>query len=111
MLRNALAALLLLTQLGMLGYARVEPSAHFHWAPYDVQNEYWIDVRIDGRALSSSEIAARYREPAVGIDFHAIEHVLDVVRQYEETYGRADGASVAVRYRVNGGPMRHWRWP
>lgn len=110
-MRLFLALTYLAFQLVMLVYARFEPSSHFHWAPFDIHNEYWISVEIDGRSLSDQEIADRYNEPAVGIDPHAIEHLLAVVARYEQTYGKNDNASALVRYRVNGREMQQWRWP
>ena len=89
-MRLFLALTYLAVQLVILVYARFEPSAHFQWAPFDIQNEYWISVDIDGRALSLEEIANRYHERAIGIDPHAIEHLLAVVTRYEQTYGEND---------------------
>lgn len=98
-------------QVVMLVYGRFDPSAYFHWAPFDIQNEYRIEVEIDGRELSEDEIAQRYNKRAVWVDTHAIEHLFRVISQYEKTYGRDDGASVLVRYQVNGRETREWHWP
>jgi hypothetical protein len=110
-IRTILATTYLLLQIVMLVYARIEPDAYFHWAPFDTQSEYRISVKIDGRVLSSEEVSQRYQEPSQGIDFHSIEHLLQLVRQYESTYGKKDKAIVMVRYRINGGAMKHWLWP
>lgn len=111
MIRFLAAALLLAFQVGMIGYARFVPSRYFCWAPMDSQNLYEITVVIAGRELGAEEIEARYRQPAVGGNWQAIQHVLDKVRQYEETYGRDDGAEVTVSYTVNGHPRETWMWP
>ena len=111
MIRFLAAALLLAFQVGMIGYARFVPSRYFCWAPMDSQNLYEITVVIAGRELGTEEIEARYRQPAVGGNWQAIQHVLDKVRQYEETYGRDDGAEVTVSYTVNGRPRETWMWP
>lgn len=109
--RSALAASFLLVQIGMIVYARFDPARFFCWAPHDSQNEYEIDVAVHGRVLSPDEVLARYRIPWGWRNPRAMEHVLRLVRQYEETYGRPEQANVAIRYRTNGGPVREWRWP
>lgn len=109
--RTSLAILFLLFQVAMIAYARFDPGRYYSWAPHDEQAEYRIEVEIDGRPLSAVEVAERYRDPWQGVNPRAIEHVLRFVRQYEETYGRSDGARVTVYYTINGGPERGWRWP
>lgn len=103
--------LFLLFQVGMIVHARFDPARYWCWAPHDQQAEYWIDVEIDGRSLPPEQVARRYRDPWGGIEPRTIEHVIRLVRQYEQTYGRDDGARVVLRYRTNGGPLRVWRWP
>ena len=98
-------------QLFAIVRARFVPSRYFAWAPYDAISLYELQVRIDGREISREEVAERYRLPSLGRDNRAIQHVIDAVRQFEETYGAGDGARVLLRYRVNGGPERTWRWP
>jgi len=110
-IRLFLAVAILVVQVALVAYARFEPSAHFHWAPFDVQYAYRVHVEIDGRALSEAEIRERYREDAVGYEVHSIEHLIAVVRRYEKTYGKGDGASVRIRYRRNGRDPGEWRWP
>ena len=95
----------------MIGYARFVPSRYFCWAPMDSQNLYEIEVVIDGQSLSDDAITARYRQPAKGGNWQAIQHVIDKTRQYEQTYGRNDGAEVVIRYTVNGGVEESWTWP
>ena len=109
--RTLAAIALLAFQVVMIGYARFVPSRYFCWAPMDSQNLYSIAVVIDGRELNPEEIEARYRQPASGGNWQAIQHALDKVRQYEETYGREDGAEVVVTYTVNGHPEETWTWP
>lgn len=109
--RTLAAIALLAFQVVMIGYARFVPSRYFCWAPMDSQNLYSIAVVIDGRELNPEEIEARYRQPAQGGNWQAIQHALDKVRQYEETYGREDGAKVVVTYTVNGHPEETWTWP
>ena len=95
----------------MLGVARVHPGAHFHWAPFDTQWEYSIAVEVDGRELTRDEVRERYRIAPTGINVHSIEFVFQIVRQYEETYGRDDGAAVTVQHRTNGRNPQTWLWP
>lgn len=111
MTRTLAAIALLVFQIVMVGYARFVPSRYFCWAPMDSQNLYTITVAIAGRELDAAEIEARYRQPATGGNWQAIQHVLDKVRQYEETYGRDDRARVVVAYTVNGHPEETWTWP
>lgn len=94
----------------MIGFARFDAARYFCWAPHDSQNEYRIHVRFAGHELSESEISARYRIPARGIDPRAIEHVLRLVSHYERSHGATDGASVRVVYRTNGGPEKRWQY-
>ncbi len=111
MIRTLAAIALIAFQIVMIGVARFVPSRYFCWAPMDSQNLYAIRVVVAGRELAPGEIGTRYRQPAEGGNWQAIQHVLDKVRQYEETYGRADGAEVVVTYTVNGGPEETWTWP
>ena len=111
MTRTLAAIALLAFQLAMIGYARFVPSRYFCWAPMDSQNLYSISVVIDGRELDPEEVGERYRQPAEGGNWQAVQHVLDKVQQYEETYGRDDAARVVVTYSVNGHPEETWTWP
>ena len=110
-MRTLAAIALLAFQLAMIGYARFVPSRYFCWAPMDSQNLYSISVVIDGRELGPEEIGERYRQPAEGGNWQAVQHVFDKVQQYEETYGRDDAARVVVTYTVNGHPEETWTWP
>jgi hypothetical protein len=110
-LRTAIGAVFLLCQLGMIAYARFVPTRYFCWAPYDTQTAYELKVSIEDRELSPQEIRARYRRPAKGRDNRSPHHVMDIVRQYEETYGRGDDARVVMTYSVNGRPEEQWKWP
>ena len=102
---------ILLFQLVMIGYARFVPARYFCWAPYDIQSEYRLDVSIAGRKLTAPQIRSRYRRPRQGVDNRSIQHVMDIVRQYEETYGREDHAEVSMKYRINGKAEQEWQYP
>jgi hypothetical protein len=108
--RLVLGAILLLLQVGAVIHARFVPSRYFCWAPHDSQSEYRIEVLVGGRALPDEAIERRYQLSPSGVEARSIQLVLDSVRQYEETYGRADGARAVVKYRINGGEERQWQW-
>lgn len=111
MIRTTLAAAFLLFQVVMIVRARFHDARYYCWAPHDRQTEYTIEVEIDGRRLTPTEVADRYRDPWRGVNPRSDTHVLAFVRQYEQTYGRGDDARVVVHYSVNGGPMERWQWP
>jgi hypothetical protein len=110
-IRTIIGGGLLLFQLVMIGYARFVPARYFCWAPYDIQTEYKLDVSIGGRTLTAAEIRRRYRRPKQGVDNRSIQHVMDIVQQYEETYGRSDRAQVLMKYRINGKEELEWQYP
>jgi hypothetical protein len=99
--RTILGGGILLFQLVMIGYARYVPARYFCWA----------DVSIGGRPLTPAEIRSRYRRPQHGVDNRSIQHVMDIVQQYEESYGRGDRAEVLMKYRINGKAEQEWRYP
>ena len=110
-MRTAAGVALLVFQLAMIVYARFVPSRYFCWAPFDIQTEYKLQVSLNGRALSGPQIRARYRRPPAGTDNRSPQHVIDIIRGYEENYGHNDPAQVLMRYRVNGKQEQMWRWP
>lgn len=91
-------------------YARFDPGRYFCWAPHDAQNEYRIEVVIDGRPLDRDAVLDRYRT-LTGWDPRAIEHVKRVIVQYESTRGSSDAAVVTLHYKINGIEQEAWRWP
>jgi hypothetical protein len=109
--RNFIGGGILLGQLVMIGYARFVPSRYFCWAPFDIQSEYRLDVSVAGRPLTPAQIRSRYRRPKQGVDNRSIQHVMDIVQQYEESYGRNDHAQVLMKYRINGKAEQEWRYP
>ena len=110
-MRRWIGLIFLLFQAGMIVYARFTPSRYFCWAPYDSLSEYRIDVKVDGRSLGDEEIYQRYRMRAEGLDARSIQHLKNIIRQYEETYGRDDKAQVLLSYHTNGIPQPVWSWP
>lgn len=109
-MRTIVGVSILAFQLAMIIYARFVPSRYFCWAPYDVQTDYSITAVVNGRRLTDSEVRARYRRPQHGTDNRSPQHVIDILRGYEERYGRRDHARVILRYRVNGKGEQLWRW-
>ena len=109
--RTLLAVTLLGFQLAAVGYARFDARRYYCWAPHDQQTTYRYQVRVGGHTLSPQEARLRYRDPWGTVNPRAAEHVLRMLRQYESTYGRDDGAEVHLRYRINGGPVQRWEWP
>ena len=109
--RLSIGIALLSFQLFMIGYARFVPSRYFCWAPYDMQTDYELDVTVNGRKLSPAEIRRRYRRPQKGSDNRSAQHVIDILKGYEERYASRDRAEIVMRYRVNGKESREWHWP
>jgi hypothetical protein len=109
--RLILGLSLLLFQVGAIVYARFVPARYFCWAPYDMQTEYQVSVRVNGRPLSAREIRERYRRPARGVDNRSVQHVIDIFEQTEQRYHGRDPAEIVMRYRVNGHREGEWRWP
>ena len=101
----------LVAQLAAIGYARFNPERYFCWAPYDEHTFYTIEVEVDGRKLSKSEIADRYRYYPGGWEPRSIHNVISQVSQFESTYGVDDGAKIVIEYETNGHPKRRWEWP
>jgi len=83
----------------------------FCWGPYDSQNKYRIQVVLADREFTPKEIRARYGIPPGSYDNRAIAHVMKILQQYEETYGRNDKAFVKLTYSVNGKKEQVWQWP
>ena len=67
-----------------------------------------VQVTIDKR---SDEIRRRYRRAREGSDNRSFRNLMDIVEQYERSYGAADHARVRMRYRVNGKEEQEWRYP
>ncbi len=110
-LKLGIGIALLLFQLAMIGYARFVPSRYFCWAPYDMQTDYRLEVTVNGIPLTPNQILRRYQRPARGTDNRSVQHIIDIVQQYEEGYGGPDQAQVLMKYRVNGKEEQNWRWP
>jgi hypothetical protein len=111
LLRIAIGSAILLFQVVMIGYARFVPSRYFCWAPFDIQTDYRLDVRVGDHKLTPAEIRSRYRRPNRGTDNRSPQHVMDIIQQYEEKYGRDDHARVVMTYSINGKQEQQWQYP
>jgi hypothetical protein len=109
--RSTLGAVFLLAQLGLVVYEQMGSSRYFCWAPNDYVVDYRLDVTVAGRPLSADEVMRRYRFPQAGRMEQTVQHLIDIVQQYEMTYGRAEQAEVLLSYRPNGHAEQDWRWP
>lgn len=109
-MRTKIGVLFLLLQLGCVVYAHFGPSRYFAWAPNDYLVEFNLQVVVNGRTLSPEEAAGRYRLPENGVYEFPAQHIIDAIRQYEQTYGRNEDARILLTYRLNGGDERQWRW-
>jgi hypothetical protein len=110
-MRAFAGVLILAIQLGGIAYARFVPTRYLAWAPYDEIVNYEIDVEVGGRRLSEKEASERYRIGSHGRGNRSWAHLTDIIAIYESTRGRDDGASVRMRYTVNGRGPFVWRWP
>jgi len=109
-LRWVAGAGFLVAQVGGIAYSRFVPERYFSWAPYDIHTEFAIEASMDGRQLSEAEIYARYHIPKTGADHRSPHNVIDLLRRVERRH-RSNSVEVVLRYRVNGGVERTWRWP
>jgi len=109
--RHLAGVLFLGLQVLSIAYARTVPERFFCWAPYDERSSYRISVLLEGRTLDVKEVAARYRYYPRGWEPRSINNVISIVRQYERTYGRDDGAEVTIHYQTNGHAEQLWTWP
>jgi hypothetical protein len=116
--RRVLGAAFLALQAALILNARFVPSRYFCWAPFSSQTSYRLSVWIADRPLGGDAIAARYRLPALHRgsggshwEENSIHHVMTIVEQYEESYGKDDRARVILYYSVNGREEQTWRYP
>ncbi|HEX8035864.1 MAG TPA: hypothetical protein VF510_18555 [Ktedonobacterales bacterium] len=111
-IRTWLGVAFLSAQLGWVIVAHmIGPARYFVWAPNDYMVEYRIQVTIHGQALTSEQVGDRYHLDASGLYEYPAQHLVDLVQQYEQTYGRKDAAKVMLTYTVDGGKEVTWRWP
>ena len=112
-MRRLVGVVFLLAQVGAVIHARFVPSRWLGaWAPNDYAVWYRLQVRIQEHPLSWEEVGQRYRLRRREFVYeYPLQNLMDIVRQRELTYGRADNAQVVLTYHQNRGPMQEWRWP
>lgn len=98
----------LLSQVLAIIYARAIPERFFCWAPYDQHSNYIVNVKINGVELSKTEIRDRYRYQPSGWEPRSIFNLINIVNQYESTYGKLEDASVRINYSINGKTEEIW---
>ena len=110
-MRQAVGIVFLLLQLASMVHAQFVPSRWICWAPNDYAIWYRLDVRVNGHSLSPEEIENRYQLPGESVYQNPPQNIKDIIRQYEQTYGRKDQTEVNLLYREAGGPPQQWQWP
>ncbi len=110
-LRLVFGWLFLLAQVALIFYSRFIPERFFCWAPYDEQTYYEIFVTLNGKELSTDEAGKRYGYGQKRIESRTIHNVLNMVEQYEKTYGINDNAQVKIIYATNGHQKQTWKYP
>lgn len=109
--RFVLGVALIALQIAAIAYARGVEARYFCWAPYDRISLFRLDVEVDGHRLTDDAVQRRYRLRNPRRDNRSIQHLIDIVRQYETTYGRADSARIVLTYTTNGVAAPPWHWP
>lgn len=103
---------LLALQVVLVVQAQFGASRDFCWAPHTTQVQYSLQVNVGDRLLPEAEIAQRYGlRHGYGWEAHSYQNLINLIQQYEQTYGRSEQARVVLTYRINGHPPRTWSWP
>jgi hypothetical protein len=117
-----IAVLVLFLQAAAIAQQHLGPTRYFAWAPNDYIVQYQIRVNVADHDLTAAEIRDRYRYlyatasgPAdakvlSGTFEFPPEQLIDELRQYEETFGRGQHATVKLSYSLNGRPMQLWTY-
>jgi hypothetical protein len=105
------ATVILALQACMVIRARFVESRYFCWSPHSTQVRFDLDVTVNGRKLSRTEAAQRYRLWDSEWEAHAPQNLIDTIESFESTYGKREQAEVFLRYQVNGSAESVWHWP
>ena len=112
LIRTWIAILFLALQLCLVVHAQFTSRRYFCWAPNDYANTYSLRVRIHGKDLTPDQALARYHLQDRKSSYeNPATHIMDTVRQYEETYGSNDHADVTLHWSLNGHREQVWQWP
>lgn len=103
-----LGILFLLVQLISIIYARVIPERFFCWAPYDEHTYIEVFAEIDDIKLTKNEIQERYHYKSIGWEPRSIHNIINIINQYESTYGKEEKAIVQIIYSTNGRKNESW---
>lgn len=121
--RAAIGVAVLSLQALAIGQQHFGPTRYFAWAPNDYIVQYEIKVNVGGQDLTSTQIGNRYRHlynpstssagklALTGVFESPPQHLIDELRQYEETYGRSDHAQVTLTYNLDGRAAETWKYP
>ena len=120
-MRLLIGGLLIFLQLFLIVYARFSTIRYYCWAPHDEQVVYNVSVIINQKPLSHEQVNERYKLRTwrywkddayswVNLESRSVENVKSIIRQYEQTYGKNDNASVTLNYSINGGTEKTWSW-
>ncbi|HWX95820.1 MAG TPA: hypothetical protein VNZ01_03125 [Solirubrobacteraceae bacterium] len=128
----AVAAVILLAQVGINIWQHFGEARYFAWAPNDYLVTYDLQVSAGGRSLTAQEIQRRYRldlsdrlgelseatKARLGLSLsgHYVfedppQELKDRIRRYEQSKGRNDAAHVRLVYQLDGGKEQTWLWP
>lgn len=110
-IRKIIAIAFLLAQCSLVLTARFIPERFFCWAPYDEHTSMQTVVKLGKTELSPKQANQRYRYIVNGWEPRTIHNVLDIIEQYETTYGASDSAEVIVTYSTNGHRSQTWSHP
>jgi hypothetical protein len=107
-MRKFIVLVFFLVQVTCIIYSRFVDERFFCWAPFDQISIYEIQVKVNSQLLSSQAIRERYNLPSIGRENRSIHNVFDIIRQYEESYGKGESASILVTYYTNGKAKEEW---
>ena len=110
-LRMLAAVTFLTLQVILIVRAQFIASRDFCWAPHTTQVRFALQVEVPRKRLTETEIASRYRFWHYGWEAHSYQNLIDVITQYEQTYGKDDQAQVLLQYSVNGREPHVWKRP
>jgi hypothetical protein len=110
--RLLLGSALLLFQLSMIVLGHLTDHRYFCWAVFSKVASYRIEVRVNGGELSAAQVGQRYKISQAGDEVNSITNVVDILKQYETTYGANDRAQIRLLYTRWGAiGEQEWIWP
>jgi len=88
-----------------------DPRSLTHVLPHAGRTEYEINVFAQGRALTSNEVAGRYRLPFRGTTVLTRDGLREIIRHRERVASGPDETFVRMHLRPDGGEEEIWLWP